>query len=273
MPDKLTEICDAKREEVATRKVSRPQGAVDQAARSQPPVRGFRAALAKTVEEGGLGLIAEIKKASPTAGLIRDDFDPPALARAYQAGGATCLSVLTDGPYFQGRDEDLAAARSAVGLPTLRKDFMVDPYQIAESRALGADCVLLILAVLDDVLAGELAAAAGEYGMDVLVEVHDEAEMDRAARLGSGLIGINNRDLKTLKTDLAVTERLAPLAPTDALVVCESGIGGPADVARMVAAGPRCFLVGESLMREKDVTAAARALVGADLTDTRALEA
>ena len=272
MSDKLAEICDRKREEVDARKALRPLAAAEQAARIQPPVRGFRAALAKTVEEGGLGLIAEIKKASPSAGLIRDDFDPPALARAYETGGAACLSVLTDGPYFQGRDEDLTAARTATRLPVLRKDFMVDVYQIPESRAIGADCVLLILAVLDDVLAHELAAAAEDYGMDALLEVHDEAELDRGARLGTGLIGINNRNLKTLKTDLAVTERLAPLAPEDVVLVCESGIAGPADVARMAAAGPRCFLVGESLMREKDVAAAARTLVGTDLTTHHALE-
>jgi indole-3-glycerol phosphate synthase len=271
--DKLTEICDRKRDEVATRKAARPLAEVEEAARAEPPVRGFRAALNDRVAEGGLGLIAEIKKASPSAGLIREDFDPPALARAYQDGGAACLSVLTDGPYFQGRNDYLVAARKAVSLPVLRKDFTIDAYQIPESRAIGADCILLILAVLGDGEANDLADAAKEYDMDVLVEVHDEVELARAARLDTGLIGINNRNLKTLKTDLAVTERLAPLAPDHAILVCESGIAGPADIARMAAAGPHCFLVGESLMREKDVTAAARALVDADLTAHQALEA
>ena len=265
MADKLAEICDCKRDEVNLRKASRPLPEIEAAARAQPPTRGFRAALERKTAAGGLGLIAEIKKASPSAGLIREDFDPPAIARAYREGGAACLSVLTDTPYFQGRDEYLIAAREAVELPVLRKDFMVDPYQVPESRAIGADCVLLILAVLDDGLAGELAASSRDLGMDVLLEVHDEAELERAARLDTGLIGINNRDLKTLKTDLAVTERLAPLAPPDAVLVCESGIGGPADIARMAAAGPRCFLVGESLMRESDVAAAARALVETDI--------
>ena len=270
MSDKLQEICARKRDHVAQCKAARPQGTVEDAARDQEPTRGFRAALASKISQGGLGLIAEVKKASPSAGLIREDFDPSALARAYQAGGAACLSILTDGPYFQGRDEYLTQARAATELPALRKDFMVDPYQIAESRALGADCVLLILAVLDDALARELAGAAVDYGMDVLVEVHDEAELERAARLGTGLIGINNRDLKTLKTDLAVTERLAPLAPKETVLVSESGIRGPSDVIRMGRAGPRCFLVGESLMREKDVTAAARALVDAAAAETTA---
>ena len=273
MSDKLQEICAIKRDHVAECKAALPPGTVEDAARGQEPTRGFRAALASKIAQGGLGLIAEVKKASPSAGLIREDFDPPALARAYEAGGATCLSVLTDGPYFQGRDEYLTQARAATKLPALRKDFMVDAYQIPESRAIGADCVLLILAVLDDALARELAAAAADYGMDVLVEVHDEAELERAARLGTGLIGINNRDLKTLKTDLAATERLAPLAPKDTILVSESGINGPSDVIRMAAAGPRCFLVGESLMREKDVAAAAKALVNADPAAHHALEA
>jgi indole-3-glycerol phosphate synthase len=271
--DTLTEICARTRKTVAARLAARPLSEVEARAKTADAPRGFRAALRARIDAGGLGLIAEIKKASPSAGLIRADFDPPTLARAYQAGGAACLSVLTDQPYFQGRDEDLAAARAAVALPVLRKDFMVDPYQIAESRAIGADCVLLILAVLDDGLARELAAAARALGMDALVEVHDEAELERAARLGTGLIGINNRDLKTLKTDLAVTERLSPLAPKDAVLVCESGIGGPADVARMAAAGPRCFLVGESLMRAPDAATAARALLGAEIPAPQSLEA
>ncbi len=273
MSDKLQEICARKAQDVATCKAARSLATVEESARTAAPVRGFRAALVAKVENGGLGLIAEIKKASPSAGLIRADFDPPALARAYEAGGATCLSVLTDTPYFQGRDLDLIAARAAVSLPVLRKDFIVDPYQIPESRALGADCVLLILAVLDDGLAAELSASAKHWGCDVLVEVHDEAELERAARLGTGLIGINNRNLKTLKTDLAITERLAPLAPGDAVLVCESGISGPGDVTRMAMAGPRCFLVGESLMREPDITAAARAMLAAPHPAPQALEA
>ncbi|MDX1483136.1 MAG: indole-3-glycerol phosphate synthase TrpC [Alphaproteobacteria bacterium] len=273
MSDKLQEICARKRDHVAACKASRPRAAVEEAAGAAGPVRGFRAALEAKLAGGGLGLIAEIKRASPSAGLIRADFDAAGLARAYASGGAACLSVLTDTPYFQGSDDDLAAARGAVDLPALRKDFMVDPYQIAESRALGADCVLLILAVLDDGLAAELAAAARSLGMDALVEVHDEAELERAARLETGLIGINNRNLKTLETDLAVTERLAPRAPKDAVLVCESGISGPQDISRMAAAGPRCFLVGESLMREADVAAAARALLAAEVPGAQAMEA
>ena len=273
MSDKLQEICARTAVDVAARKAARPLAAVEDAARAASPARGFRAALAAKAESGSLGLIAEIKKASPSAGLIRAEFDPPALARAYEEGGAACLSVLTDMPYFQGCDQDLMAARGAVSLPVLRKDFIVDPYQIPESRAIGADCVLLILAVLDDGLAAELAASAREWGCDVLVEVHDEAELERAARLEAGLIGINNRDLKTLKTDLSITERLAPLAPEGALLVCESGISGPEDVARMAAAGPRCFLIGEALMRVPDVATAARAMLAAALPAPQTLEA
>jgi indole-3-glycerol phosphate synthase len=271
--DKLVEICARTAEDVAARKAARPLAAVEDAARGAGPVRGFRAALTAKAESGGLGLIAEIKKASPSAGLIRADFDPPALARAYESGGAACLSVLTDTPYFQGRDQDLTAARRAVTLPVLRKDFMVDPYQIPESRAMGADCVLLILAVLDDGLAAELAASAREWGCNALVEVHDEAELERAARLDTGLIGINNRDLKTLKTDLAITERLAPLAPDGTVLVCESGISRPEDVSRMAAAGPRCFLIGEALMRAPDIATATRAMLAAELPAPQALEA
>ena len=273
MSDILQEICARKADDLAARKAARPLAVIEDAARAAAPARGFRAALAAKAECGSLGLIAEIKKASPSAGLIRADFDPPALARAYAAGGATCLSVLTDTPYFQGRDLDLMAARESVTLPVLRKDFIVEPYQIPESRALGADCVLLIMAVLDDGLAAELAAGAKQWGCDVLVEVHDEAELERAVKLETGLIGINNRNLKTLKTDLSVTERLAPLAPDDAVLVCESGISGPLDVTRMAAAGPLCFLIGESLMRAADVTAAARAMLAAALPSPQALEA
>ena len=261
MTDKLTEICDATRAEVARRKAARSISELDAAARGQTASRGFEAALRRAAASG-FALIAEIKKASPSKGLIRADFDPPAHARAYAAGGATCLSVLTDAPYFQGHEQFLIAARNACTLPVIRKDFMVDPWQCAEARAIGADAILIIVAALDNGAMVEIEAAAIERGMDVLVEVHNEAEMDRAARLRSRLIGVNNRDLKRFVTDLATTERLAPLAPEGALLVGESGINSHADLLRLEKAGVRAFLVGESLMRQHDVTAATRALLG-----------
>ena len=270
MPDALTRICDDTREEIARRKEEHPLAQVEAAAKDAPSVRGFADALVAEGEQASL--IAEIKKASPSAGLIRADFDPVALARAYEAAGARCLSVLTDAPYFQGHDDYLVAARAAVSLPVLRKDFMLDPWQVPESRALGADCILIIMAALDDAMALELAQAAAAWGMDALVEVHDEAELTRALALPCRLIGVNNRDLKTLKTDLAVTERLAPLVPEDRVLVAESGIGGPADIARLTAVGARAFLVGASLMAEDDVEAATRALL-APLPDARAWSA
>ena len=262
MSDILAEIAAYKREEVAARKALRPLEIIEAAARAAPSQpRGFRAALERARQPGRLALIAEIKKASPSKGLIREDFDPPALARAYEAGGAACLSILTDTPSFQGADDYLTQARAATALPCLRKEFLVDPWQVPESRALGADAILVILAMVDDTLASDLMEAARAHGMDVLVEVHDDAEMARARALRADLVGVNNRDLRTFVTDLAATERLAAQAPVGALLVTESGIAGPADAARLEASGARAMLVGESLMRQPDVAAATRALL------------
>ena len=258
MSDILAKIAAYKRDDVAARKAARPE--VDASAATPP--RGFRAALERAHAPGRLALIAEIKKASPSKGLIREDFDPPQLARAYEAGGAACLSVLTDGPSFQGADAFLVAARDAVSLPCIRKDFLVDPWQVAESRALGADAILVILAMVDDALAADLMSEARRLGMDALVEVHDEAELARAGALGADLVGVNNRDLRTFTVDLAITERLAAEAPADALLVTESGLFTAADAARLERSGARAMLVGESLMRQADVTAATRALLG-----------
>jgi len=261
MSDVLREICDAKRAEVAQAKKAHPLAEVESAARAAPAVRGFAAALERAKAEGRYGLIAEIKKASPSAGLIRPDFDPASLARAYASGGASCLSVLTDTPYFQGKPEYLVAARDAVSLPVLRKDFMLEPYQIVESRAMGADCVLVILAALTDREAAELEGIARDLGMDVLAEVHNRSELERALKLGSPLIGINNRNLKTLKVDLAITEDLSHEIPEGRVLVSESGLNSPADLTRMAKVGANCFLVGEALMRQPDVAAATRALL------------
>ena len=265
MSDTLAEICTVKRAHIAAQKTRVSLTDLEQQALAQTPPRGFHVALKKRVRVGGIGLIAEVKKASPSRGVIRADFEPASLAQAYAQGGATCLSVLTDTPYFQGEDAYLVAARAAVPLPVLRKDFMLDPYQVLEARALGADCILLIMACLSDAQAAELEAVATALGMDVLVEVHDAEETARAlGALQSKLIGINNRSLKTLQVDIATSEALRPMIPDGYTVVCESGIATPADVQRMRAADMHCFLVGESLMRQADVTLATRILLGAD---------
>lgn len=260
--DVLARICARTRAEVERRRALRPLAELERALAEAPPLRGFAAALERTAAAGRLALIAEIKKASPSRGLIRADFDPASLARTYARAGATCLSVLTDGPWFQGEDAHLLAARAAVGLPVLRKDFILDPYQVVESRLLGADCILLIVAALEDAQAAEMARLAGELGMDVLVEVHDAQELARGLALETRLVGINNRNLKTLEVDLSTTLELAPQVPADRLLVAESGLASHADLLRARAAGARAFLVGESLMREHDVLAATRRLLG-----------
>ena len=267
MADVLAGICAAKREHVAARKAALPPSELEARLKAAPgPPRGFARALRAEVGRGRPALIAEIKRASPSRGLIRADFDPPALARAYARGGATCLSVLTDAPYFQGNDRHLTEARAAVDLPCLRKDFILDAYQVVEARAIGADAVLLIMAALDDPAAADLLACARRLGMDALVEVHDEDELDRALRLdGAELIGVNNRNLKTLRVDLETTARLAARMPSDRLLVCESGIHTNADLRRMREAGAQAFLVGEALMRQPRVELATAELLGLEV--------
>jgi indole-3-glycerol phosphate synthase len=261
----LDKIAAYKREEVATAKARTPLRDLEARIAETATPRGFRARLVEKKSEGEFGLVGEIKKASPSKGVIRPDFNPLALAQGYESGGTTCLSVLTDAPSFQGCLDYLPLVHAAVGLPVLRKDFLLDVYQVAEARAYAADCVLIILAMIDDDLASDLLGAAGQYRMDALFEIHDERELDRALKLGAGMIGINNRDLRTFETDLDVTLRLAPGIPGDVLAIAESGLASRADLECLAEAGVTTFLIGETLMRQADVVAATRALIGAKM--------